>query len=233
MPHNRTLRRICPVCSQVFFVEPYALRAGRGRHCSKLCAGRARRIDLGTYFWSRCAKSDGCWIWQGRPRRDGYGQIKIDGLPVGAHRVAWKLAHPTEEIPTGYLICHHCDTPICVRPDHLFLGTAKDNSRDMMNKGRSVKGRAYPGSIRRGDLHHFRQHPELIPRGDKSGARKHPESYAKGQDRWQAKVTEDQVREIRRLRATGALLKELAMQFGISIPTVCTITTRRNWGWLD
>lgn len=74
-----------------------------------------------------------CWKWIGVKAR-GYGRISVGGRPTGAHRVAWELAHG--KIPSGLFACHKCDVRDCVNPDHLFLGTAKDNSQDCLAKGR-------------------------------------------------------------------------------------------------
>lgn len=78
-----------------------------------------------------------CWIWKGLQDKDGYGKIKIKGNTKLAHRVAWQLYFG--DIPTNYLVCHQCDNPSCVNPFHLFLGTIKDNSSDMVLKNRQYK----------------------------------------------------------------------------------------------
>lgn len=75
-----------------------------------------------------------CWEWIGSKDRYGYGHIQLDGWPQLAHRISYQLY--VGEIPIGLLICHHCDNPSCVRPDHLFLGTDADNTRDCISKGR-------------------------------------------------------------------------------------------------
>ena len=74
----------------------------------------------------------GCWIWMGCVNREGYGQVSVDGRLQRAHRVFFGL----DKIPKGMLVCHKCDVPSCVNPDHLFLGTQTDNILDMMSKGR-------------------------------------------------------------------------------------------------
>jgi hypothetical protein len=78
----------------------------------------------------------GCWLWEGVETRHGYGQIRHNGPKIMAHRASW-LIH-RGEIPPGLLVLHKCDTPACVNPDHLFLGTALDNGRDRVKKGRSA-----------------------------------------------------------------------------------------------
>ena len=75
----------------------------------------------------------GCWNWTGSVDSKGYGSIK-DGVTSRAHRVAWKLYKG--KIPEGIFVLHTCDNRKCVNPNHLFLGTSKDNVRDMMDKGR-------------------------------------------------------------------------------------------------
>jgi hypothetical protein len=85
-------------------------------------------------FWAKVNKAGECWLWEGTGVPAGYGTISIGGIRQYTHRVAWQFAHGP--IPAGMLVCHTCDNPRCVREDHLFLGTVKDNSQDMLRKGR-------------------------------------------------------------------------------------------------
>jgi hypothetical protein len=83
-------------------------------------------------------ENTGCWLWDGT-KSGLYGQFTVHGKQTGAHRVSWMLKHG-ESIPVGMCICHVCDTPSCVNPDHLFLGTYKDNGQDMGRKIKQRKG---------------------------------------------------------------------------------------------
>jgi hypothetical protein len=103
--------------------------------------------------------NSGCWIWTGWVNRAGYGYININGRherDTEAHRAAWLLFRGP--IPEGMYVCHKCDIPSCVNPDHLFLGTQTDNMRDASAKGRLLTGdarrEAQRGKMASGENHY-------------------------------------------------------------------------------
>lgn len=93
-------------------------------------------------FFSKVKKTNSCWIWIADKFNNGYGRFKfkIDNKfkSCGAHRVSWRLHNG--EIPKGMSVCHTCDIPLCVNPEHLFLGTALDNALDKVSKNRQRNG---------------------------------------------------------------------------------------------
>lgn len=98
-----------------------------------------RTVPLPIRLARHTERTPGCWLWRGTIQTTGYGQIRVGqrGPVYLAHRLAWELANGP--IPKGMLVLHHCDNPPCVRPDHLFLGTHRDNALDCIAKGRRPK----------------------------------------------------------------------------------------------
>jgi hypothetical protein len=96
-------------------------------------------------FWMKVDRSGECWAWLGASRTRGangekrYGQFWDQGRNRPAQVVAWELANG-RPFPEGMDGCHHCDNPTCVRPDHVFPGTARENALDMVAKGRNRNG---------------------------------------------------------------------------------------------
>lgn len=85
----------------------------------------------------------GCWLWTGTRTKAGYGQLGVSRRRPYAHRLSYQTF--VGPIPDGLDVCHHCDRPPCINPDHLFTGTATDNALDMVRKGRA-RYRTSPGS---------------------------------------------------------------------------------------
>ena len=137
----------------------------------------------------------GCHIYTGRKNVHGYGSlpsIKKNGN-VMAHRFSYEIYKGP--IPLGMIVCHSCDNPPCVNPDHLWLGTCKDNNEDRAIKGRSCKN------------------PKM----------------SKGRDHYYAKLTENDVVEIRKRRMSGEDLLSIANSYGVRKQTVWGIVKRRAW----
>jgi hypothetical protein len=121
-------------------------------------------------------EGNGCWLWKGPKDYDGYGSIYSRWPSRYVHRIFYE--HYVGPIPEGMFVCHSCDVPNCVNPDHLWVGTNLDNLRDRDKKGRAA----------RGDNHGLRLHPEKRARGDRNGSRTHPEKLPRGDNHWSFKI---------------------------------------------
>ena len=155
-------------------------------------------------FWSHVRKTDTCWLWTGSKRNKGYGafvwsyrDMVIQGR---AHRFSWELVNG--KIPKGLCCLHKCDNPSCVRPDHLWIGTKKDNNADMVAKNRHVPGGTHCGSFgkwKRGACHH------------------------------NAKLTHEIVYEIRKDHSTGMGYIRLGKKYGISMTCARKVVKNITW----
>lgn len=139
-------------------------------------------------FLSKIEKTDSCWIWKGAKTRGNYGHLRYKNggkwVMKRAHIVSYTLYKGDVK---DSIVCHSCDNPSCVNPDHLWTGTRSDNSQDMVAKGRYPKSKPM------------------------------------------AKLSWEQVLEIRELAAKGATQKELAKSFSIKPNTVSMIVNNKRW----
>lgn len=190
-------------------------------------------------FWSSVRKTETCWLWTAAVTSMGYGEFRLEGKQELAHR--WSYIDQVGPIPEGMYVCHRCDNPPCVRPDHLFLGTHADNLRDMALKERSVC-------------------TDLISNDQVVAIR---ERFASGADRrdlaaeygvrWRIiyditvgltrmavggpvvapgpafKLVPQQVTEILERIAAGEMQKDIAAEYGIASSTVSQIKHGRRW----
>ncbi len=143
----------CKYCNKEFKVLPGVLRSGVGKFCSHSCAMRSKpQPSLEDRFWDKVKKlsENGCWIFTGCVSKDGYGCFHVgQNKRAGAHRVSYELN--VGEIPFGMNVCHKCDNPSCVNPNHLFIGTQQDNIKDMISKGRAKSPPIHMGRKRKID----------------------------------------------------------------------------------
>lgn len=129
----------------------------------------------------------GCWVWMGSTQVRGYGEIISNKRKYLAHRASYEAF--VGEIPKGMYVCHACDNVSCVNPNHLFLGTQKQNLQDMANKGRSTRGEKNP----------------------------------------MAKLSEEDVKDIKYFINTGLSSKDLGVEYGVSSAAINLIKQGKRW----
>lgn len=143
-----SIHKNCENCGTTFLKDPRNTWKywEKAKYCSQACAGLAwskkaieNRKPIAAVFEKWFQQTNGCWDWQGGLDKDGYGAFSYAGKTYKAHRMALELQGI--KIPKGHYVCHHCDNPSCVNPDHLYVGTPADNVRDMMQRNRHWRQR--------------------------------------------------------------------------------------------
>ncbi len=205
-------------------------------------------------FWSKVDTTGDCWIWLASTS-DGYGNFWMDNRKWKAHRFSYELEHGP--IPEGLIICHRCDDRKCVRPEHLFLGTHKDNSQDREKKGRGgdFRGENNWCSLLTEDevreiLYLYRQgDTSQTELGERFGVRQTaisaitrginwshinseilPKFIVKGERHGFAKLTEEQIIEIRRLYSLGEYsCADVARLFNTNRQHIWSIISGKSW----
>uniref|UniRef100_A0A6M3JC30 Putative homing endonuclease n=1 Tax=viral metagenome TaxID=1070528 RepID=A0A6M3JC30_9ZZZZ len=156
-------------------------------------------------FWEKVdvREEDECWPWKACKGKGGYGKFGSGrSKTIAAHRVAYELGNGS--IPEGLDVLHKCDFPPCCNPGHLWPGTNLDNQRDCIAKGRTACGE-------RNGTH---THPEARPRGEANGS---------------TKLTETQVREVRRLCNEGHTQRETGELVGVKQTAISQIMCGKTW----
>lgn len=157
-------------------------------------------------FASRVLRTDGCWLWTGTllKKRGGYGVFYDDALPGErpklrrANRVAYELAQGTMLVDPEIKVRHTCDTPRCVRPDHLVLGSQTQNLQDMRDRNRGT-----------------------------------PPPAERGTQRYNAKLTDQTVRQARAECADGASFSSLSRKYGVSRSCITRAIKGSGWTHVD
>ncbi len=154
-------------------------------------------------FWKKVNKTNDCWLWTASNNYQ-YGTLNIKNKICKAHRLSWELHYG--KIPDELHVLHHCDIPLCVNPDHLFLGSHQDNMKDMIEKGRETFKKGF-------DIKKVCPNLVINNKGERNG---------------RSKLTEKDVLEIRKLSSLMTHVK-LAKIFKMSPVTISEIVNNKSW----
>ncbi len=165
------------------------------------------REELIRSFETKFVKTDTCWEWTSKKTPAGYGYFYMGkawpGGTKGCNASTASYALHKGEITKGMFVCHTCDNPACVNPDHLFLGTCKDNVRDMMQKNRHSHGERHSAILK--------------------------VTAPKGERHCRAKFTNESIQKVFELRSKGITYKEIATIYGVDFTCIYKIIKRKRW----
>ena len=130
--YRKYVERTCVICKNTFINRSDRV----ARFCSRKCYGEylSGLKTTEERFMAKIIKTNTCWLWIGSRCKGGYGHFQVRKKPYIAHRLSYTLFKGP--IPEGHEVCHKCDNPSCVNPEHLFTGTHSDNIQDSDRKGR-------------------------------------------------------------------------------------------------
>lgn len=192
---------------------------------------RSLRATPEDRFWQKVEVTDTCWLWSGATDRDGYGKLEFKGRHYRPHRLAYELTQGS--IPDGLLLRHTCDNRLCVRPGHLIPGTQQDNIQDREDRSRTAKGETHWSHRYPQEWEQFKQRQPGRPRATKA-----PKPLRvpvvrvpmRGETNGNARLTADQVIEIRRQYSQGiASQPQLAARFNVNQATIWRVVHRKVW----
>lgn len=176
----------------------------KSRPCKKCGEGFVGKGLVREYCCTKCKllgevtkRKNGCWEWKGNLHNNGYGYTTMyeTNKREHVHRISYRVFKG--EIPEGLCVCHQCDNRKCINPEHLWLGTHKDNNQDCIKKGRQAVG-------------------------DKKNPRR-------GEKNPHAKLTDEKVKEIRKLIKSGKRCTVIAREYGVCSSVIYGVRDRKGW----
>ncbi len=190
----------CSECTKEYEIDKGHLSIIRKRNSKNYCSNECKNGTLEERFWSKVdiGKKEDCWLWRGNFRSNGYGQIRLKGKTLSAHRVSYELMFGAIN-DIKMFVCHKCDNPICVNPNHFFLGTNSDNMKDAYKKGRINP---------------------IPPVGNK---------FKKGDKAKNSVLTDEQVLQIREMINNGDSVKDISLLFLVSRYKITDIKRGRSY----
>jgi hypothetical protein len=181
-------------------------------YCNKIYKpnSQCKECGLKCRLLNGIKKNGDCWDWKRKISKTGYGQITINSKYCSVHRESYKFFKG--EIPLGNQVCHSCDNKKCINPEHLWVGTQKENIQDAKNKNRLADQRGRKHS--KETLEKLKLRPHSDRRGEKHHLRK---------------LNEKDIFKIRDLLKNGYTQKQIGEMYEVNQSTICQIKNGKRW----